>query len=332
MNRATRRSGRLDPLFERFKEAEALAARSGETGRLDAIYSFLVQYHWAKGEQEQALEYGRRCIDTGQTRNDLGLQVTGLFYLAHACEALGRFPRVLEHAQGIIGLLAGARETERFGLSGLPYCGACALAADSLIELGDFHGALEWIERGERVAEAAGHLYSRTPLAIARGRLLLERDQVADAIAGLEPAVATCREKNFVGQLMRALTPLGHAYAREGRATEGIPLLKEAISLQEKASAFVHRGHWIHTLAVIYLHDGRLEEAQATALDALGFAERHGERAVEGRIRYTLGEIALRRGERATAEQFFDEAQEIAEELGMRPLLEQCRARLLALR
>jgi class 3 adenylate cyclase/tetratricopeptide (TPR) repeat protein len=326
------RSGRLDPLFERFKEAEALATRSGETGRLDAIYSFLVQYHWAKGEQEQAIEYGRRCVDTGKAREDVALHVTGLFYVAHACDALGQFSQVLQHAREIIALLAGPRETERFGLSGLPYCGACALGAESLIELGDPDGALELIERGERVADAANHLYSRMPLAIARGHFLLERGQIAEAIAALEPAVTTCREKNFVGQLMRALTPLGHAYAREGRPAQGVPLLKEAIALQEKAGAFVHRGYWTHTLAVIYLHAGRLDDAQATALDALGFAEGHGERAVEAWIRYTLGEIATRRGDRQAGAEHFDAAQEIAEELSMRPLVERCRAGLGQLR
>src|SRR2546430_3774276 len=39
------RSGRLDPLFERFKEPEALATRYDETERLDTIYAFLVQYY-----------------------------------------------------------------------------------------------------------------------------------------------------------------------------------------------------------------------------------------------------------------------------------------------
>ena len=40
------------------------------------------------------------------------------------------------------------------------------------------------------------------------------------------------------------------------------------------------------------------------------------------------GELALRRGDRAAAAQHFDEAQEIAEELGTRPLLERCRVAL----
>ena len=51
-------------------------------------------------------------------------------------------------------------------------------------------------------------------------------------------------------------------------------------------------------------------------------------RGWEAWTRYVAGLIAERRGDRAAAERGFDEAQEIAEELGLRPLLERCRAAL----
>src|SRR5213596_3560518 len=214
------RSGRLDPLFERFKEAEALATRYDETERLDTIYAFLVQYYWAKGQQDQAIEYGKRCLATAEARGELGLRVTGHFYLAHAYQALGQFPPAIEHSREILVLLEGGKEGERFGLSGLPYSGACATAAEALAELGDTHGALELVRRGERAAEAADHLYSRIVLAVAHGSFLAREGAPNEAIAMLEPAVQTCREKNFVGQLMRGLTRLGDAYALAGRPEE----------------------------------------------------------------------------------------------------------------
>ncbi|MGH7419470.1 MAG: ATP-binding protein, partial [Candidatus Rokuibacteriota bacterium] len=43
------RAGLLDRIHERFREAEALAARYGFTDALDTVYAYLVQYHWAKG-------------------------------------------------------------------------------------------------------------------------------------------------------------------------------------------------------------------------------------------------------------------------------------------
>ncbi len=332
------RAGRLDRLIEVFREAEELATRHDETERLDAVYSFFVQYYWAKGEQEQAIAYGERCLDTAGKRDDLALRVTGHFYLAHAYHALGRFSLAHEHALKVIALLEGARETERFGLSGLPYCGACAIGAESLLELGDSTGALHLVERGERVAQAADHLYSRMPLAVVKGYLLLTGGQITDAIAVLEPAVATCREKKFVGQSMRALTALGHAYALGGEPMRGVPLLKEAIRMQEQAGAFVTRALWIRTLAHNCLLAGELEQAHAAAQEALGFAQRHRERWNEGWALWVLGEVEARQGDRERflargerpgaarqrALRHFQDALAIARELGMRPLAEHC--------
>ena len=72
---------------------------------------------------------------------------------------------------------------------------------------------------------------------------------------------------------------------------------------------------------------GRRAELESRA-KALEFAGRNGERSWEGWARLGWGELALRRGDRAAAAQHFDEAQEIAEELGTRPLLERCRVAL----
>lgn len=322
------RAGKLDRLRAIFQEAEALASRYGETERLDVIYAFFVQYYWAKGEYGEAITYGERCLETAEARNELGLAVTGNYYLGWSYLSLGQYRRGLDHFMRIIQALEGPREVERFGLSGLPYCGACALGAECLSELGDADGALELIRRGERVANAANHLYSKVPLGVAQGKILATHRSPEEAIGVLEPIVAICREKKFAGQTMLALNFLVDAYVRVGRAGEGIPLIKESIELQEKAAAFARRSQKIGTLAEAYLRTGQLEAAEATAQDALGFAHRHKERAHEARIWWVLGEIALARGDREGAARHLETAHSIATELEIRPLMERCRRSL----
>ena len=317
------RQGQLERLREIFREAEALATRFDQTARLDVIYSFLVQYHWAKGEYDQAIGYGQRCLETSDRRGDVGLRVTGLYYMGASYQAQGAYPRALECLQEIIDRLEGPKASERFGLSGLPYSGACALAAECLSELGDSARALELIRRGEHVANAADHLYSKIPLAIVRGRILL-RQNPGDVIAPLEATVATCREKKFAGQTMRALTVLGQAYGLVGRPADGIPLVKEAIDLQENAGAFVDRALWTRVLAGLYLRVGNLSEAETTAETALRFAQRHGERGNEAWIHWLLGHVMIERDERDAAIRHFEMAQGLADELGMRPLIAHC--------
>jgi tetratricopeptide (TPR) repeat protein len=320
------RGGQPERLVALLKEAEELATRYGATERLDTIYAFFVQYHWARGEQDRAIEYGQRCLERAAARGDLALRITGLFYLCHAYHVTGRYAETLERTREILALLEGPQATERFGLSGLPYSGACALAAESLGELGDHAGALELIRRGQRVADKADHLYSQMVLAASHGDVLVSANRVDEAIAVLEPAVRTCREKNFYGQLINALKHLGRAYILAGRPAEAGPLIQESIDLQEKATVYVQRTLKHTALAMAHLALGDLDQAGADLRRALDFAGRLSERSWEGWAKLTAAELALRRGNPAAAQQAIDEAQEIAEALGMRPLLERCRA------
>ena len=226
--------------------------------------------------------------------------------------------------------MSGVRESERFGLSGLPFSGACALAAACLVELGDAGPAQDLLRRGEAAASVANHLYSKVPLAIARGRLLTLYGEITEVVRVMEPIVAICREHNFVGQTMRALTVLGDAYAAAGRASEAVPLVQEAIQLQESAAAFVDRALWVRTLGEAYRQAGQLGEAERTAHTALEFARRNGEQANEAWTRFLFGEIAADREDQEAARRHLEQARELAAGLGMRPLVAQCHFRLAA--
>jgi tetratricopeptide (TPR) repeat protein len=137
--------------------------------------------------------------------------------------------------------------------------------------------------------------------------------------------VATCREKHFVGQLINGLRNLAHAYVVAGRPSEAIAAAQEAIDLQEKAAVSVNRSEKQLILADAHLALGDLEQAGAALEHALGYAERQEERGYEGWARLTLAALEERRGNHAAAVQAADAAQDIAEDLGMRPLLERCR-------
>jgi tetratricopeptide (TPR) repeat protein len=320
------RGGEPERLVALFKEAEPLASCYGLTEHLDTIYAFLVQYHWARGEQDRAIAYGRRCLERADERPDLALRVTGKYYLSHAYYHLGRHAEALREARELVALLEGPRAAERFGLSGLPYTGACGDAALALSELGDHAGALEMLDEGQRVADAANHLYSQMTLAGARGRVLVAAGRAGEAIPLLEPTAATCRDKRFVGQLINALKYLADAYVQAGRPADAIAPARESIALQEQAKVYVERTYKHTVLARAYLALGDLDQAEAELAQALAFAERNAERGHEGWARLADAEIADRRGDRARAASSLREAQEIAEQLAMRPLLERCRA------
>ncbi|HYE90087.1 MAG TPA: tetratricopeptide repeat protein, partial [Terriglobales bacterium] len=322
------RGGQLQRLLEIFREVEALGTAHDETERLDGVYSFFLQYYWAKAEYDRAISYGLRCVETGARRPDLGLEVTGHYYLGASYRAQGRFRLAIEHFRKIVDALEGTRETERFGLSGLPYSGACANAAHCLVELGEIDAAREFVRRGARAVDLANHLYSRVPLAIADGLVLLHDGKPMDAVRVLESAVAICRENRFAGQTMIALTVLGHAYTAVGRAAEAIPLVHEAIALQEKAEAFVDRAWWLRTLGEAHRRAGQLAEAEPAAQSALSFARRHGEAGHEAWVSALMGDIAADRGDRESAIRHYEDGERRATALEMELLAAYCRARI----
>ena len=288
------RGGQLERLRAIFEEVEALGTRHGATDRLDEVYSFLLQYYWAKGEYDRAIPYGARCIDSSKQQGTPRNAVTGHYYLGGCYQAQGQLETAVEHYEAVIEILSGTRETERFDMSGLPYSGAAAQTAHCLIEMGQLGRAEEMLREAERVANAVNHLYSKVPVAITRGLLLLQTGRASDVIRLLEPVVALCRDNNFAGQTMRALTALAQAYMSEGRPDDAVPIVQEAIALQEAAGAFVDRAYWVRILGEAYRRDGQLDEAETTARRALEFAGRHGERLQEAWVHALLDRKSTR--------------------------------------
>jgi tetratricopeptide (TPR) repeat protein len=287
-----------------------------------------LQSHWAKGEQDLALDDGQRCLARAAERDDLALRVTALFYLGHVHFALGDYTQALRHYTDLFRVLEDGRKLDCFGLPGLPYSGACALAAGCLLELGDTAGALEHVRRGAQVARDANHLDSQMAVAAFHGGVLTHTGAVAEAITLLEEALRTCREKRLVGPLIDVLRHLGHAYLRAGRPAEARAAAQESVDLHEGAGMSVLRGMQLLVLAGAWLADGNVDRADDTITTGLEYAERQGERGTRAHLLALRAEVALARGDHREAETAADEAQEIAEELAMAPLVTRCRALL----
>ncbi|MBI3031118.1 MAG: AAA family ATPase [Candidatus Rokubacteria bacterium] len=320
------RLGNLDRLFELFREAETLARRLGSPKDLNNIYSFLMQYHWAMGEQERTMEYGERCLRAADESGDLGLRLIGNYYLGHCYYSLGQMARAVEYYARDVEVLEGAPTTEQPGMSGLPYIVSCAWVAGALAGLGEFERAQEFSERGFRVAQAANHPYSLALLQTGAGLMYVIRGDLEKAIAILEAALQVCREKHFAGWIMLSASALADAYVLSGRPVEAIALYEEAIRTKEATITRVNFGvHWAG-LGEALLLAGRLDEARRAAEQALRYSQAQREEANEARAQWLLAEIAARQSPpaREEAEARLGEAIRLAEALGLRPFLGRC--------
>ena len=183
---------------------------------------------------------------------------------------------------------------------------------------------------GREPVEAAGDDSSRLLLDTAEADALADAGRAVDAIQLLEPAVRVARERADTPGLAlgHALTTLAGAYTAAGRHADALAVADEALAVIGRAEAAVDRARPHITIALSSLGLGDLARAEAAYAVAVEIAQTREERGNEGWAHFAGGLIALECGNRAAAEQRLDEAQEIAEELGMMRLVERCRAAL----
>jgi tetratricopeptide (TPR) repeat protein len=141
----------------------------------------------------------------------------------------------------------------------------------------------------------------------------------------VEPYVGICREKNFAGQFMLSGCSLAYAWAGLGRGREAAALAAEAIALQDRLGAWSDRS-WMHSVKALgHVAAGQLDAAETDVQRALELAASHQEHGSAGWSHYVAALVALRRSDRTAAEESLDQAQNIADELGLSALLERCR-------
>jgi class 3 adenylate cyclase/tetratricopeptide (TPR) repeat protein len=88
--------GRLDDVLARSEEAEHLAEALGDSERLARVYTYLINYHFLRGDPERALTYGERCRAIARERDDGQLAVVAERYLGQIHHVLGQYARARE--------------------------------------------------------------------------------------------------------------------------------------------------------------------------------------------------------------------------------------------
>src|SRR3972149_2422911 len=63
--------GRLEEVLALSREAEGLAKALDDEQRLARVYTYLINYHYLKGEPHLASEDGQRCLTIGGRTGDL---------------------------------------------------------------------------------------------------------------------------------------------------------------------------------------------------------------------------------------------------------------------
>jgi class 3 adenylate cyclase/tetratricopeptide (TPR) repeat protein len=315
--------GRLRDVLAVSEEAAALAREIGDEARLGRVYSYLVNYHYLKGEPDLVIEYGERCLAIGEAVGDIPLSALARSYMGYSYHAQGQYARARDLLEANIRRLEDAGAASAATPSTLTYVSSCAWLAFTLAELGELDEAGEYARRAERTAATVRNLYGQAIASSMAGLVAIRGGQPDRAVAPLEHSLEICRDKGLLVWQPIPSSLLGLTLVYLGRIGEGLPLLEDGVSLSEKMGVKAYGALWTIHLGEGVLAFGQLEQARALAQHALDLALLHKEQGHQARARRLLGEIAARAGveETETAEVHYSLALALAEELGMRPLV-----------
>ena len=318
--------GRLEEVLALSREAEGLAKALDDEQRLARVYTYLINYHYLKGEPHLASEYGQRCLAIGERTGDLPLQVLALQYMGTCAHAQGRYREAISTLGRNIVLIEKNEGAPGVTRGGFAYVASCGWLAFAWAELGDFARAHAAMDKARRAADGSGHAYSEAIAWTLAGLVKNRQGDFEGARPDLERSLQACRERGLAVWRPIPSSILGHTLVRLGHVSDGLPLLEEGVSLTEALGVKAYLALWTAHLGEGLLAAGQVDRALAVARQALELARTHKEEGHQAWTLRLLGDIHARRApaDFSQAEACYREAADLATRLEMAPLLAQC--------
>jgi class 3 adenylate cyclase/tetratricopeptide (TPR) repeat protein len=307
-------------------EAESLAEALDDSRRLGQVSRFLSAHFYLIGAYDQAIAAAQRALALATASGDVALHALANRYLGGTYHAKGDYRRAIDCFGQTMASLEGARRHERFGQVFLPAVLSRAQLAACHAELGMFAEGRALGEEGLRIAEAAAHPASLMVASRGIGLLALRQGDLPWALPRLERAMGICQDADFPVYFPGMAADLGAAYTLGGRVTDAVPLLTQALEQATAMETVFAQALCRLCLGEAQMLAGHLEEAHALAEGALALAHQLQQRGNEAYALRLLGDIAAQRDlpEVETAEDHYQQALALAEDLGMRPLMAHC--------
>ncbi len=315
--------GQLERALALSQEAETMAQKLGDEQRLARVYTYLINYHYMKGEPDLAIEYGERCLRIGDAAQDPALQALARGYLGYSCHAQGLYRRAESILRANVEALEFSQGEGPGAQAGISYVTSSGWLAFTLAELGEFDMAGSYLEKAHRAAEASGHAYTQTIARTLAGLVWLRRGQLEQALPALQRSLDACREKSLDVWRPIPSSLLGVACVLLGRIEEGLHLLEDGVTLTEELGVRAYLSLWTANLGEGLLAAEQVERARTVAQRALELALRHKERGHQAWALRLLGDVAMTTDATGSseAEAYYDQALVLAQELAMRPLV-----------
>jgi class 3 adenylate cyclase/tetratricopeptide (TPR) repeat protein len=312
--------------FSYLREAEALAQALVDQRRLGEVLVQMTRHFRMLGDYDNAIESGQRGRAIAIALGDFPLQVMANAYLGQVHHAVGEYRQAIDFLRQNVASLAGNLRYARFQDRTSPAVISYARLIWCQADLGAFAEGIPLGEEGIRIAEVIDIPYGRIVAYSAAGYLWLRKGDLSKAIPILERGLHLCQEAHIYDLLPRSASALGAAYALSERLAAALPLLEHGMEQAASTGNMGSHALWLASLGEAYLFAGRQADALALTERALALARAHKERGSEAYTLQILGAIHAHCDPPDTnqAENYYQQALALANELGMRPLQAHC--------
>ncbi|MGO4332635.1 adenylate/guanylate cyclase domain-containing protein [Cupriavidus sp. 2TAF22] len=277
-----------------YARALELCRQLGETLHLFPAILGLRTFYTVRAELQTARELAEQLVTLAETSQDPALLVqarralgTALFYLgelvparAHLEQAMALYDPSQHHSHAFIyGLEPGVQ-----GLNHI---------AMDLWLLGYPDQAQARSQEALALAQTPSHPSDSADALFFAAEVRLLRGEVQPSMELAQALVDLATDFGLPFGLACGTILLGWALAGQGRATEGIELIQQGLSAYRATGAEVLRTHFLMLLAEAFAKTGQTEAGLATLAEALGQADRTGERVYEAELHRLHGELML---------------------------------------
>jgi class 3 adenylate cyclase/tetratricopeptide (TPR) repeat protein/ABC-type transport system involved in cytochrome c biogenesis ATPase subunit len=281
--------GETDRVLRSLDELDPILASLGDKLRSAQYAAYRCNHHFLIGEQRRAIEFAETAIRLAREHGDRGVLSESLYRLGQSYNALGEYRQAITLLEQSLEFDADVPRRDRFNQFTVPSVVKRTWLVMALVECGHFDAGMSYAKRALEIAEGAEHPLSEVLGWLSIGHVLLRKREIEGAVSALERGLDLCDRWSLQVWRPRLVSDLGVAYARSGRAKEGLELAQQAVSGAELMHVIVDRPGLLVRLGQVLLMAGRIEAALKLGQEAAEIAVAHEAKGDEAWARFLIG-------------------------------------------
>jgi len=318
--------GETDRIGRTLDELDPILASLGDKLRSARYAAFRCNHHFFIGQQRRAIEFGETGVQLGRECGDQALLGELLYRLAQSYYTLGEYRQAIKLLEQSLEFTPNELRHDRYDLSVIPSVVNRMWLVFAMIECGHLGAGMSHAKRALEIAERAEHPLSEVLGWLSIGSVLLRKGELEGAVSALERGLDLCDSWAYRVTRPRLASALAVAYARAGRAEQGLQLARAAVSDAEQMNMVSDKPGLLVRLGQVSLSAHRIEAALSLGKQAVEIAAAQEAKGTEAWARFLIGRACWASDPKDLdeAERQLDIARRLATECEASPLVAFC--------